>query len=449
MNAITEAQHLQVEINADAMKAHWMPYTANRQFKAAPRLLVAAKDMHYTTHDGRQVLDMIAGLWCCNAGHGRKPIVEAIQKQAATMDFGTPFNMGHPLGFELANRVIDIAPKNMGHVFFTNSGSESVDTALKMAIAYQRLKGQGTRTRLIGRERGYHGVNFGGISVGGIVGNRKMFGSLLTGVDHLPHTHNLKENAYSKGQPAWGAHLADELERIVALHDASTIAAVIVEPVAGSTGVLIPPQNYLQRLREICTKHGILLIFDEVITGFGRTGNAFGAQTFGVNPDVMVVAKGITSGTVPMGAVVTTPEIYDAFMTGPEHMIEFAHGYTYSAHPLACAAGNATLQLYKDEDLFARAASMAPYLEQGIHSLKGAKHVIDTRNMGLIGAVELEPRAGTPLVRAYDVFLECYKRGLLLRTTGDILAFSPPFIVEKSHIDFAVETLRDVLAMTA
>ena len=449
MNAISEAQHLHAEINADAMKAHWMPFTANRQFKAAPRLLVAAKDMHYTTHDGRQVLDMIAGLWCCNAGHGRAPIVEAIQKQAATMDFGTPFNMGHPLAFELANRIIDIAPKNMGHVFFTNSGSESVDTALKMAIAYQRLKGQGTRTRLIGRERGYHGVNFGGISVGGIVGNRKLYGTLLTGVDHLPHTHNLKENAYSKGQPAWGAHLADELERIVALHDASTIAAVIVEPVAGSTGVLIPPQNYLQRLRDICTKYGILLIFDEVITGFGRTGNAFGSQTFGVQPDLMVVAKGITSGTVPMGAVIATPEIYDAFMVGPEHAIEFTHGYTYSGHPLACAAGNATMQLYKDEDLFNRAARMSPYLEQGIHSLKGTKHVIDVRNIGLVGAVELETRGGVPTARAYDVFTECYQRGLLVRTTGDIIAFSPPLVVEKSHIDFAVETLREVLAATA
>ncbi len=448
MNAIAEAKHLHEEITAESMRAHWMPFTANRQFKSAPRLLVAAEGMHYTSHDGRKILDGIAGLWCCNAGHGRKPIVEAIQKQAATMDFGTPFNMGHPLGFELANRVIEISPKNMGHVFFTNSGSESVDTALKIAIAYQRMKGQGTRTRLIGRERGYHGVNFGGISVGGIVGNRKLFGTLLSGVDHLPHTHLPKDNAFSKGQPEHGAHLADELERLVALHDASTIAAVIVEPIAGSTGVLIPPKNYLQRLRELCTKHGILLIFDEVITGFGRTGSEFAAQHYNVMPDMIACAKGLTSGTVPMGAVIATPEIYNAFMTGPEHMIELTHGYTYSGHPLACAAGVATLKLYQDEALFERAASLAPYWEAGIHSLKGTKNVIDIRNTGLIGAIELQPREGEPVKRAFEVFLECYRRGLLVRTTGDIIALSPPFIIEKSHIDQIFETLRDVISST-
>lgn len=449
MNAIAEAKHLQAELNEQTMHAHWMPFTANRQFKSAPRLLVAADGMYYTSHDGRQILDGVAGLWCCNAGHNRKPIVEAIQKQAATMDFSPPFNMGHPLAFELANRVIEIAPSNMKHVFFTNSGSESVDTALKMAIAYQRMKGQGTRTRLIGRERGYHGVNFGGISVGGIVGNRKMFGTMLGGVDHLPHTHLPKDNAFSRGSPEHGAHLADELERLVTLHDASTIAAVIVEPIAGSTGVLIPPVNYLKKLREICTKHGILLIFDEVITGFGRTGSEFAAQHYGVLPDLITCAKGLTSGTVPMGAVLTTGEIYDAFMTGPEHMIELTHGYTYSAHPLACAAGNATLQLYQDEALFDRVAELAPYWERAIHSLKGTKHVIDIRNTGLIGAIELQPREGEPIKRTFDVFLECYRRGLLVRTTGDIIALSPPFIIEKAQIDRIIETIGAAINATA
>jgi beta-alanine--pyruvate transaminase len=449
MNAIAEAKHLQAELNEQTMHAHWMPFTANRQFKSAPRLLVAADGMYYTSHDGRQILDGVAGLWCCNAGHNRKPIVEAIQKQAATMDFSPPFNMGHPLAFELANRVIEIAPSNMEHVFFTNSGSESVDTALKMAIAYQRMKGQGTRTRLIGRERGYHGVNFGGISVGGIVGNRKMFGTMLGGVDHLPHTHLPKDNAFSRGSPEHGAHLAEELERLVTLHDASTIAAVIVEPIAGSTGVLIPPVNYLKKLREICTKHGILLIFDEVITGFGRTGSEFAAQHYGVLPDLITCAKGLTSGTVPMGAVLTTGEIYDAFMTGPEHMIELTHGYTYSAHPLACAAGNATLQLYQDEALFDRVAELAPYWESAIHSLKGTKHVIDIRNTGLIGAIELQPREGEPIKRTFDVFLECYRRGLLVRTTGDIIALSPPFIIEKAQIDRIIETIGAAINATA
>jgi beta-alanine--pyruvate transaminase len=448
MNAIAEAKHLQAELNEQTMHAHWMPFTANRQFKSAPRLLVAADGMYYTSHDGRQILDGVAGLWCCNAGHNRKPIVEAIQRQAATMDFAPPFNMGHPAAFELANRVIEIAPKNMKHVFFTNSGSESVDTALKMAIAYHRVKGQGTRTRLIGRERGYHGVNFGGISVGGIVGNRKLFGTMLSGVDHLPHTHLLKDNAYSHGTPEHGVHLADELERLVALHDASTIAAVIVEPIAGSTGVLIPPKNYLQRLRELCTKHGILLIFDEVITGFGRTGSSFAAQHYGVEPDLITCAKGLTSGTVPMGAVLTTSTIYDAFMSGPEHLPELTHGYTYSAHPLACAAGNATLQLYQDEGLFDRVAQLAPYWENAIHALKGTKHVIDIRNTGLIGAIELQPREGEPVKRTFEIFLECYKRGLLVRTTGDIIALSPPFIIEKAQIDRVFETLRDVISAT-
>lgn len=450
MNAITEARHLHAAISADPtaeeLAAHWMPFTANRQFKSAPRLLVAAEGMHYTSHDGRKVLDMVAGLWCVNAGHNRKPIVEAIQRQAATMDFAPPFNMGHPAAFEAANRVIAIAPPHMKHVMFTNSGSESVDTALKIAIAWQRARGQGTRTRLIGRVRGYHGVNLGGTAVGGIVGNRKLFGALVAGVDHLPSTHLPEQNAFSRGQPPHGAHLADELEKLVALHDASTIAAVIVEPIAGSTGVLIPPVGYLERLREICTKHGILLIFDEVITGFGRTGEAFAAQRYGVMPDIITCAKGLTSGTVPMGGVIVSGEIYEAFMQGPEHLPELPHGYTYSAHPLACAAANATLKLYADEGLFARARAMAPVLEDAVHSLRGARHVVDIRNDGLVAGIELEPRPGAPGRRAFDVFLECYRRGLLIRTTGDIIALSPPFIVQEQHIAECVDTLRAVIA---
>ena len=347
-----------------------MPFTANRQFKAAPRMFVAAKDMHYTTSDGRQVLDGTAGLWCCNAGHGRARITEAIQKQAAEMDYAPAFQMGHPGAFELANRLVDMAPEGLDHAFFTNSGSELVETALKIAIAYQRAIGQGGRTRLIGRERGYHGVNFGGISVGGIVNNRKFFGTLLAGVDHMPHTHDIARNAYSKGQPEHGAELADELERIVTLHDASTIAAVIVEPVAGSTGVLIPPKGYLQRLREICTKHGILLIFDEVITGFGRTGAAWGADKYGVVPDMITCAKGLTNGVIPMGAVLATSAIHDAFMTGPENLIELFHGYTYSGNPIASAAGLATLETYREDGLFERAAAMAPHWEAALHSLQ-------------------------------------------------------------------------------
>ncbi|MGA1685400.1 MAG: aspartate aminotransferase family protein, partial [Gemmobacter sp.] len=353
------------------LNAFWMPFTANRQFKKAPRMFVAAKDMHYTTADGRQVLDGTAGLWCCNAGHCRPKITEAIQRQAAELDYAPAFQMGHPIAFELANRIIDIAPEGMEHVFYTNSGSESVETALKLAIAYHRARGEGARTRLIGRERGYHGVNFGGISVGGIVNNRKVFGSLLNGVDHLPHTHLPAQNAFSRGQPEHGANLADELERIVALHGAETIAAVIVEPVAGSTGVLIPPKGYLERLRAITAKHGILLIFDEVITGFGRLGSAFAAQHFGVMPDMMTTAKGLTNGVIPMGAVLTTGAVHDAFMQGPEHMIELFHGYTYSGNPIASAAGIATLETYREEGLFERAAAIAPYWEEALHSLRG------------------------------------------------------------------------------
>ena len=435
-----------LQLAPDDLDAYWMPFTSNRQFKASPRMFVRAEGMYFWTADGRKVLDGFAGLWCCNAGHCRKPIVEAIQRQAALMDYAPAFQMGHPLAFELANRIVELAPGKLDHVFFCNSGSEAVDTALKIAIAWQRIRGEGTRTRLIGRERGYHGVGFGGISVGGIVANRKMFGTMLTGVDHLSHTLNIEKNAYSRGQPEWGAHLADELERIVALHDASTIAAVIVEPIAGSTGVILPPKGYLQRLREITKKHGILLIFDEVITAFGRVGANFAADVYGVEPDMITFAKGVTSGTVPMGGVIVSGDIYQSFMTGPPGAIEIFHGYTYSAHPLACAAGVATLQLYKDEDLFARAAKMAVKFEQALHSLKGARHVIDIRNQGLVGGVELAPRAGAPGARGFEAYLRCYEKNVLVRSTGDIMAIAPALIVEEKQLDEIVQTLRDVLA---
>jgi beta-alanine--pyruvate transaminase len=427
------------------LRAFWMPFTANRQYKKEPRLFVGAKDMHYTTHDGRQVLDGTAGLWCVNAGHCRPLITEAIREQAGELDYAPAFQLGHPKAFELANRLIDLAPDNMAHVLYTNSGSESVETALKVALAYQRVKGQGSRNRLIGRERGYHGVNFGGISVGGIVSNRKMFGTLLTGVDHLPHTHQPAKNAFTKGIPEHGGDLADELERIVTLHDASTIAAVIVEPVSGSTGVLIPPKGYLQRLREICTKHGILLIFDEVITGFGRLGAPFAAQYFDVKPDIMVTAKGLTNGVIPMGAVFVTAEIHDAFMQGPEHMIEFFHGYTYSGNPIASAAALGTLDTYKEEGLLTRASEIAPYWEEKLHSLRDCPNVIDIRNLGLIGAIELKPIDGEPTKRAFNAFLNAYNDGLLIRTTGDIIALSPPLIITHEQIDELFDKLRKVL----
>ncbi|MEG4091824.1 aspartate aminotransferase family protein [Microcoleus sp. Pol12B4] len=427
------------------MDAYWMPFTANRQFKANPRILVSAKDMHFTSDDNRSILDGTAGLWCVNAGHARETIAEAVKQQVLRLDYSPAFQMGHPGAFELAERLVKMIPGNFDRVFFTNSGSESVETALKIAIAYHRVKGEGTRQRLIGRERGYHGVGFGGISVGGIGTNRKFFGSLLTGVDHLPHTHNLEHNAFSRKQPEWGAHLADELERIVALHDASNIAAVIVEPVAGSTGVLIPPKGYLERLRAICDKYGILLIFDEVITGFGRLGSSFATEYFGVVPDIVTAAKGITNGTVPMGAVFVKEGIYDAFMNAPENAIELFHGYTYSGHPLACAAALATLDIYEEEKLFERADKMAGYWENAVHSLKGVRHVIDVRNLGLVAGIELGSIAGKPGKRAFDCFLQCYEKGLLIRTTGDIIALSPPLIIEKEHIDRIVEILTAVL----
>ena len=434
------------DLSPEALTAHWMPFTANRQFKAKPRLFVSAQDMHFTTVDGRQVLDATAGLWCVNAGHCRPTIVEAVQAQVAKLDYAPFFQMGHPGAFELAHRLTQMAPSGLNRVFFTNSGSESVDTALKIAIAFHRIQGQGARQRLIGRERGYHGGGFGGISVGGISNNRKFFGSLLAGVDHLPHTHSLAHNAFSQGQPEWGGHLAEDLERLVKLHDASTIAAVIVEPVAGSTGVLLPPKGYLEKLREICDLYGILLIFDEVITGFGRLGASFAADYFGVVPDIMTTAKGLTNGTVPMGAVFVKQAIYDAFIESTQSGIELFHGYTYSGHPVACAAAMATLDVYAEENLFQRAHALAPYWQQAVHSLKDLPHVIDIRNLGLVAGIELEPMAHQPTVRATRCMEICYEKGLLIRTTGDIIALSPPLMLEKAHIDQIVGILGETLS---
>jgi beta-alanine--pyruvate transaminase len=427
------------------LEAFWMPFTANRQFKAHPRLLARAEGMHYWTADGRKVLDGVAGLWCVNAGHGRKEITEAVSKQLAAMEYAPPFQMGHPPGFELAARLAKLAPGDIDHVFFTNSGSEAVDTALKIAIAYHRLRGEAARQRLIGREKGYHGVGFGGTSVGGMVNNRKFFGTLLPGVDHLRHTHDIEHNAFSRGVPEWGAHLADDLERLVALHDASTIAAVIVEPVAGSAGVLLPPKGYLQRLRSICDKHGILLIFDEVITGFGRLGAPFGAQYFDVLPDMITSAKALTNGAIPMGAVFVRKHIYDAFMKGPENSIELFHGYTYSAHPTACAAGLAVQDIYEREGLLTRAAKMAKTFEDAVHSLRELPRVIDIRNLGLVAGIELEPRPGAPAARAYEIFVKAFEKGILIRTTGDTIALSPPLIIEPAHIDQLVTTLAGII----
>ncbi|RXN90648.1 aspartate aminotransferase family protein [Achromobacter aloeverae] len=427
-----------------------MPFTANRQFKADPRMLAGAKDMYYTALDGKQILDGTAGLWCVNAGHCRKEIAEAIASQAAHLDYAPGFQLGHPLAFEAATAVAGLMPAGMDRIFFTNSGSESVDTALKIALAYHRARGEGQRTRLIGRERGYHGVGFGGISVGGISGNRKTFsGALLPSVDHLPHTHNLEKNAFSKGQPAWGAHLADELERILALHDPSTVAAVIVEPMAGSTGVLIPPQGYLERLREITAKHGILLIFDEVITAYGRLGAATASEYFGVTPDLITMAKGVSNAAVPAGAVAVKRDVHDAIINAVNGGIEFFHGYTYSAHPLAAAAILATLDIYRRDNLFARARELAPVFEKAVHGLQGARHVIDVRNIGLVAGVELSPRDGAPGARAAEVFKKCFDAGVMVRYTGDILAISPPLIINEAQIAEIFDTIGKVLKEVA
>ncbi|HYD96849.1 MAG TPA: aspartate aminotransferase family protein [Noviherbaspirillum sp.] len=426
------------------LSAYWMPFTANRDFKANPRLLVSAQGMYYRDAAGNAVLDGTAGLWCVPLGHAQPKIIKAVQDMVATLDYAPSFQMGHPAAFELAARLKQYTGGRFSHSFYTNSGSESVDSALKIALAYHRARGEGSRTRLIGRERGYHGVGFGGMSVGGIAGNRKAFGPLLSGVDHLPHTHNLQENAFTRGEPAWGAHLADELERIVALHDASTIAAVIVEPVAGSTGVLIPPKGYLKRLREICTKHGILLIFDEVITGFGRLTTPFAFDYFDVEPDMVTTAKGLTNGVVPMGAVFVKQAIHDTLMASPPG-IELFHGYTYSGHPLACAAALATLDVFAEQDVLAHARKLTGYWEDAVHSIKGLPHVIDLRNIGLIAGIELEPIPGKPGLRAMTAFKRAFADGILIRVTGDIIALSPPLVLEKKHIDELFGKLAAIL----
>ncbi|HEV2610895.1 MAG TPA: aspartate aminotransferase family protein [Noviherbaspirillum sp.] len=426
----------------------WMPFTANRQFKSRPRMLVSAAGMHYTSDDSRKILDGTAGLWCVNAGHAHPKIVDAIQKQAATMDYAPLFQMGHPKVFEAASALVAIAPEGLNRVFFCNDGSEGVDSALKIALAYHRVRGDNLRTRLIGRERGYHGVGFGGIAVGGIAGNRKHFGPTLAGVDHLRHPLDIGRNAFSRGLPEHGAEMADELEqRLMTLHDPSTVAAVIVEPIQGSTGVILPPKGYLQKLRSICDRHGILLIFDEVITGFGRLGAPFAADFFGVVPDMIVCAKGLTNAAVPMGAVIVRQDIHDAFMdAAPENGIEFFHGYTYSGHPLASAAMLATMDVYREEALFDRAASMAPYFEDAAHSLKGLPYVKDVRNLGLVCGIELEGVPGKPTARAFDVFLKCFwEKNVLIRTTGDIIALSPPLIIDKPQIDQLFGAIADIL----
>lgn len=437
---------MSTQSNTPDLSNLWMPFTANRQFKEHPRLLTAAKGMYYTAADGHQLLDGSAGLWCVNAGHGRQEIIDAIARQASELDYAPSFQLGHPLSFQAASAVAKLMPAGMDRVFFTNSGSESVDTALKIAVAYHRARGEGQRTRLIGRARGYHGVGFGGISVGGISTNRKVFsGTLLPGVDHLPHTHNLSQNAYSRGQPAWGEHLADELENLVTLHDASTIAAVIVEPIAASTGVLIPPKGYLEKLRSITEKYGILLIFDEVITGFGRLGAATASEFFGITPDLITLAKGISNASVPAGAVAVQRHVYDSIVDSAATGIEFFHGYTYSGHPLAAAAILATLSIYEREQLFARAHGLAPQFEAAAHQLAGARHVIDVRNLGLVAGIELQPRPDEPGARAAEAFQKCFDQGVLVRYTGDTLAISPPLVIEESQIDEIFRTIGEVL----
>ncbi len=437
---MTTDSHQQMNRKTHGLDDFWMPFTANRQFKARPRLLKSAAGMYFTSDDGRQVLDGTAGLWCCNAGHGRREISEAVSRQIATLDFAPTFQMGHPLPFELASRLAEIAPAGLNKLFFTNSGSESADTALKIALAYQRAIGQGTRTRLIGRELGYHGVGFGGISVGGMVNNRKAFALQLPGVDHLPHTLDIARNAFSKGLPEFGVDKADELARLVALHGAENIAAVMVEPMSGSAGVVLPPVGYLQRLREITRKHGILLIFDEVITGFGRVGKAFAAQRWGVTPDIITCAKGLTNGAIPMGAVFVDEKIHDAFMQGPDG-IELFHGYTYSGHPVACAAALATLDIYQQEGLFERTIELENYWQDALLSLRDLPQVIDIRAVGLVGGVQLAPSDQGIGKRGYQVFEQCFHDGLMVRVTGDTLAMSPPLIVEKTQIDTLVEKL--------
>lgn len=434
-------------LSEPALQSFWMPFTPNRQFKTNPRLFVAAEGMHYIKPDGSRVLDAMAGLWCVNAGHGQRRIVEAIQAQAETLDFVSSFQMSHPAAFELAARIAAISPEGLDHVFFTNSGSEAVDTALKIARAYHRIRGQGERIRFISRARAYHGMGWGGLSVSGLSRHRRDFGPLLPEVDHLPHTHDPEHAAFSRGQPQWGVHFADELEKLLALHDPSTVAAVIVEPVTGSGGVLPPPLGYLERLREICDHHGILLIFDEVITGFGRIGAAFAAEAFGVTPDIITCAKGMTNGAVPMGGVIVHRKIHDAMMSGPAG-IELFHGYTYSAHPLACAAALAALDVYAEQDLFARARRIAPVWETAVHALRQAPHVADIRNIGLLAAIDLTPRGGAPGARGAACAARCFADGVLIRSSGDTLVLSPPLIISESQIEAVLRTIREALDAT-
>jgi beta-alanine--pyruvate transaminase len=432
-------------LTREAMEPYWLPFTANRHFKANPRIFVAAQGMYYTTQDGRQILDAMAGLWCVNAGHGQRRIVEAIKEQAEQLDYVSSFGMSHPLAFEFASRIAEVTPAGLNHVFFTNSGSEAVDTALKIARAYHRAKGDHSRIRLIGRIKSYHGMGFGGLSVAGMSRHRKDFGPLLGDVDHLPHTLSLEHNAFSRGQPAWGAHLADELEALTELHDAGSIAAVIVEPVIGSGGVIPPPVGYLERLREICDKYGILLIFDEVITGFGRLGQAFGSSALGVTPDIITCAKGMTNGSVPMGGVIVSQKVYDAFMGGPETAIDLFHGYTYSGHPLACAAGIAAIDTYEEQAIFRNVRDMAPIWEDAAHSLKGEPHVIDIRNIGLLAAIDFRSREGEVGARGAEIANRCFDEGVLVRGAGDRLVLSPPLIIKEDEIGRIFDTIRNVL----
>jgi beta-alanine--pyruvate transaminase len=438
-----------MSLSRDELEAFWMPFTANRQFKSKPRMLVRAEGMHYWSDDGRQILDATAGLWCVNAGHSRAEITQAVTQQLGQMEFAPTFQMSHPLPFTLANRLTQLAPGDLNHVFYSNSGSEAVDTALKIALAYHRARGEASRTRLIGREKAYHGVGFGGISVGGMVNNRKWFGSMLPGADHLPHTLNQEHNRFARGEPEWGAHLADDLERLVQLHDASTIAAVIVEPMSGSVGVIPPPKGYLKRLRELCDKHGILLIFDEVITGFGRLGQPFAAQYFDVLPDLMTTAKGITNGAIPMGATFIRDHVHAAFEQGPDSVIDFFHGYTYSGHPVACAAALATLNIYEREGLLTRAGELNAYWEQAAHSLRGLPNVVDIRNLGLVAGIELEAIPGKVGARGYEVFVKCFETGLLVRGAGDTIALSPPLIISKPQIDQLFGLFTDAVRAAA
>jgi len=439
----------QANVSTEWLEAHWMPFTGNRNFKAAPRMIAGASGAYYIDSDGRRIFDGLSGLWCCGLGHGRSEITEAARKQLDTLDYSPAFQHGHHLSFELANRIKELMPAGLDHVFFTGSGSEAADTSLKMARAYWRAKGQASKTRLIGREKGYHGVNFGGISVGGIAGNRKTFGQAVE-ADHLPHTL-LPVNAFSRGVPEYGTELADELLKLIALHDASNIAAVIVEPFSGSAGVIIPSQGYLKRLREICTQHNILLIFDEVITAFGRCGAMTGAEAFDVTPDMMNIAKQITNGAQPMGAVIAKKEIYDTFMStgGPEYMLEFPHGYTYSAHPVACAVGLATLDILVKENMIERVRALAPHFENAVHGLKGSKHILDIRNFGLAAGITIEALPGEPAKRPYDIAMKCWEKGFYVRYGGDTIQLAPPFIAEPHEIDQLINALGEAINETA